>query len=205
MTHCILYVEQNDQAADRLLRDLAHEGIEWLRVTHPAAVVAVADRVAMAVIAIDDADQFDNEATQALRATRTAFAILTADTRPHTTERAVRAGASTCLQRPLQPDTTLPCLLLLAERAAEDRRLRASEAALKEAVKKSRLVGTAVGILAERLGLAPKDAFERLRSESRSARRSIAQSATAVCASAELAHSLPSHDGAGARTATVPN
>lgn len=201
MSHCILFVEPNDQAADRLLRDLAHEGIEWLRVTHPATVLAVADRVVMALIAIDDADQFDSEITQALHATHTAFAIVTADTRPHTVERAILAGAMTCLQRPLQRDATLPCLLQLAERATEERRLRVSEAALKEAVKKSRLVGTAVGILAERLGLPPKDAFERLRSESRSARRSIAQSATAVCASAELSPSLPSHDGAAARNA----
>jgi response regulator NasT len=62
--------------------------------------------------------------------------------------------------------------------------LREEKQSLQQAVRHNRSIGTAVGLLMERHGLTSADAFETLRRQARSERRSVAALASDIVAAA---------------------
>lgn len=98
---------------------------------------------------------------------------------------AAEEGAFGYLVKPLDIQQIVPSIEAALARARELRRLRESEAQLTTALAGSREVSMAVGLLMMRDRLDREQAFELLRSHSRSRRRPIADVAKELLTSAE--------------------
>lgn len=93
---------------------------------------------------------------------------------------ALAHGAFAYFVKPVAPALVLGCLPAWLARAAELRALRRERGSLLEALRSSRVVGTAVGILAERHRLTPEQAFDDLRRSARAERQAITELARRV-------------------------
>lgn len=108
---------------------------------------------------------------------------------------ATEEGALGYLVKPLDVAKIIPSIEAALARAAEIRRLREAEQSLNVALKNSREISIAIGLVAERYALSPDEAFEALRSQARSQRRKVVELAAALVdgsATLELTSTKPS-------------
>ena len=94
-------------------------------------------------------------------------------------------GALGYLVKPLNVPDMLPTIRTALARAAEIRKLRHTEEQLNTALANSREVSIAIGVLMERHRLNRGDAFELLRSHSRSKRRKLPEVAAELLEAVE--------------------
>lgn len=104
-------------------------------------------------------------------------------------ERAIELGAMGCFFKPFDVAIIVPSIRVWSARAAELAHLRQEQRALLEGLHQRRNIGTAVGVIMERHGLTPSDAFETLRRHARNERQSVARLALAIVSGAALPQS----------------
>lgn len=111
--------------------------------------------------------------------------VFCAGCRSHDDERegqaiALAHGAFAYFVKPVEPALLVRCLPAWLARAADLQALRRERGSLVEALRASRVVGTAVGILSERHRLTPEQAFDDLRRSARAERRALTEQARRV-------------------------
>lgn len=84
---------------------------------------------------------------------------------------AIAAGSLTYLVKPITVKQLVPAIESALVRAAELARLKEQEINLATALEQSRRISVAIGILVERYGTSPEEAFETLRAHARKTRR----------------------------------
>ena len=114
---------------------------------------------------------------------------------PEVVRHAAEEGALGYLVKPLDIHQIVPSIEAALTRGSEIRKLRQTEAQLNSALAGSREVSMAVGLLMMRNYLDRKQAFEVLRTFSRSQRRPIADVAGELLASAENLNIVSSSRG----------
>lgn len=97
-----------------------------------------------------------------------------------TVKQAVDEGALGYLVKPLDNTQIIPAIEAALARAGEIRKLRETEENLSAALKSSREISVAVGLIMERYDLRAEEAFEALRSYARSLRRKISDVAAGI-------------------------
>lgn len=97
-----------------------------------------------------------------------------------TVKQAVGEGALGYLVKPLDNTQIIPAIEAALARAGEIRKLREAEENLSTALKGSREISVAVGLVMERYDLRAEEAFEVLRSYARSLRRKISDVAAGI-------------------------
>ena len=118
------------------------------------------------------------------------FIFLSAYGEKEYVEQAAESGALGFLVKPLDVPQIIPTIEAALARAEEIEGLRRTGAQLQTALDSGRETGMAVGILMERHNLGRKEAFEALRSEARSQRRRLADTATEVVKAVETVNRL---------------
>lgn len=108
--------------------------------------------------------------------------FLTALSQDETTHEAIKAGAHVYAVKPVALNQLVPMIKSALARAADLDALRESKENLATALRQSREISVAIGILMERYGLSAEDAFERLRERARTGRRKITALAENVIA-----------------------
>lgn len=108
--------------------------------------------------------------------------FLTALNQDEATHEAIRAGAHIYVVKPISLKQLVPMIETALARAADLRKLRESGDNLVTALRQSRDVSIAIGILIERHNISGEEAFERLRKHARSTRRRIAELAAGIIA-----------------------
>lgn len=123
------------------------------------------------------------EAAERIRALRDIPVIfLSAYEDPEVLRDSIAAGGMVYLLKPLTVPQLVPPIESALARAAEMRQLRASEETLSTALKHSREISTAVGMLMERNAVSAEAAFEMLRTRARDTRRKAVDVAQEVIA-----------------------
>ena len=93
---------------------------------------------------------------------------------------AVRLGGFVYLVKPITIKQLVPAIESVLARAGDLSKLRGSEQNLATALKQSREISVAIGMLMERHGISAEDAFELLRRNARDTRRKAAEVAQDV-------------------------
>jgi response regulator NasT len=107
-----------------------------------------------------------------------------------TARQATALGAISYLIKPEDLRQCIPTIGTALARAAELRRLRQSETQLYSALEQNRATGAAVGILVERLRLDREEAFETLRKQASSCRRTVSEVAEQLLSATESLNAL---------------
>ena len=115
--------------------------------------------------------------------------FLTADDRPETVSAATQSGAHAYLVKPITSAQLLPVVTTALAAAA---RMGAEQERLLDALRDSRTISAAVGVLAERHGCSVDEAFDLLRLQARKGQRRVVELATEIVAP-------PSPGGIGGR------
>lgn len=110
------------------------------------------------------------------------FLFLSAYGDPETVIDAVELGALGYLVKPLDTPQILPSIRAALQRAQEIQRLRQAEINLGSALKTSRAISMAIGLLMERLGAGADETFEALRAYCRSNRKKMDEVADRIVA-----------------------
>ena len=97
-----------------------------------------------------------------------------------TVREAVRLGGFVYLVKPITIKQLVPAIESVLARAGDLSKLRGSEQNLATALKQSREISVAIGMLMERHGISAEDAFELLRRNARDTRRKAAEVAQDV-------------------------
>lgn len=118
------------------------------------------------------------------------FLYLSAYGDPDVVRRAVEEGALGYLVKPLDIQQIVPSIEAALFRAAEFGKLRETEAQLNTALAGSREISMAVGLLMMRDRIDREQAFELLRSNARSQRRTVAEVAAELLNSAENLYTI---------------
>ena len=108
--------------------------------------------------------------------------FLTALNQDETTHEAIKAGAHVYVVKPISLKQLVPMIETALARAADLRKLRTTGENLVTALRQSRDVSIAIGILIERHNISGEEAFERLRKHARSTRRRITEVAAGIIA-----------------------
>lgn len=119
--------------------------------------------------------------------TCTPFIFLSAYNDQTTVRQATDSGALGYLVKPLDVDRILPTVQAALARAEDMHQLQQSEQHLNLALKSSRDISLAMGILMERNHLNQQEAFELLRGSARKQRRKTAEIAAEISAGKDLA------------------
>lgn len=119
--------------------------------------------------------------------TNTPFIFLSAYNDQPTVQQATDSGALGFLVKPLDVDRILPTVQAALARAKDIRALQKNEQHLNNALKSSRDISLAMGILMERNHITPQEAFELLRGSARNQRRVTAEIAQEIIAGNPLA------------------
>lgn len=114
------------------------------------------------------------------------FIVLSAYDEQELVEEAVAAGALGYLVKPIDIRQIVPTIEAALRRAAEMRSMRAVECRLSTALKQTRDISVAIGMLMERQHLSREAAFEYLRSKARSKRRKLADLAAGIIEGTEV-------------------
>ncbi len=122
--------------------------------------------------------------------TGTPFLYLSAYGDRDIVQQAAEEGALGYLVKPLDIQQIVPSIEAALKRAREIRMLRDKETQLTSALAGSREISMAVGLLMMRDSLNRKQAFELLRSHSRSQRRQVAEVAKELLGSAENLYTI---------------
>jgi two-component system, response regulator PdtaR len=112
--------------------------------------------------------------------TSTGFMFLSAYDEQEIVKQAAASGALGYLVKPVDVPRVLPTVQAALARAEEIRKLRQSEHHLNIALKNSRDISVAMGILMERHKIGQQESFERLRRAARNQRRKAAEVAAAI-------------------------
>lgn len=119
--------------------------------------------------------------------TCTPFIFLSAYNDQTTVRQATDSGALGYLVKPLDVDRILPTVQAALARAEDMHQLQQSEQHLNLALKSSRDISLAMGILMERKKIGQQEAFELLRGSARKQRRKTAEIAAEISAGNDLA------------------
>jgi len=106
--------------------------------------------------------------------------FLSAFNAEETVREAVSLGGFVYLVKPITIKQLVPAIESVLARAADLSKLRGSEQNLATALKQSREISVAIGMLMERHGISAEDAFELLRRNARDTRRKAAEVAQEV-------------------------
>ena len=106
--------------------------------------------------------------------------FLSAFNAEETVREAVSLGGFVYLVKPITIKQLVPAIESVLARAADLSKLRGSEQNLATALKQSREISVAIGMLMERHGISAEDAFELLRRNARDTRRKAAEVAQDV-------------------------
>jgi AmiR/NasT family two-component response regulator len=129
-----------------------------------------------------------------LRARGIPFVFLSAYGDREVVSQAAEAGALGYLVKPLDIQQIVPSIEAALKRAQEIGKLRETEEQLTSALTGSREVSMAVGVLMVRDRINREQAFELLRSHSRSQRRPVVEVAKELLASAESLYTISKLD-----------
>lgn len=110
----------------------------------------------------------------------TPFIFLSAYDDHDTVQAATSAGALGYMVKPVSVLQLLPSIRAALARAADIRKLRATEIQLNQAISSSRELSIAIGILMERLNVDQQEAFEILRKSAREQRRKAMEIAVEI-------------------------
>jgi len=159
-------------------------GFDARTTADPKAAWADAQALAPHFAFIDISSPRNGEMTLARQLARAhvPFGVLSAREDAERVERAIESGAMGCLFKPLDLAVVVPSIGLWLARAVELQQLRDEKQSLQHAVRQNRSIGTAVGLLMARHELTLADAFEALRRQARSERRSVAALASDIVA-----------------------
>lgn len=122
----------------------------------------------------------DMRQAAALREAGTAFAVVAAREDAAQLRHAVDAGALGCFVKPLDVSVIVSSISAWIARAAELRALLHERQSALQALRDSRAIGTAVGVLMERHGLSARQAFDALRRQARDQRTALVRLARAI-------------------------
>jgi len=180
----VLVCEEDDSVLRSIGSALEAAGFDARTASDPKAAWADAQALAPHFALIDISSPRSREMTLARQLARAhvPFGVLSARDDAEQVERAIESGAMGCLFKPLDLAIVVPSIGLWSARAVELQRLRDEKQSLQQAVRQNRSIGTAVGLLMERHRLTLADAFEALRRQARSERRSVAALASDIVA-----------------------
>jgi two-component system, response regulator PdtaR len=106
--------------------------------------------------------------------------VLTAYSERALAERAVEAGVSAYLMKPVSEEDLLPAVMLAKSRFAEFQHLRRDISDLKEALEARKMIERAKGILMERRNLSEAEAFKRMQIQSQNENKKLSEIARAI-------------------------
>jgi two-component system, response regulator PdtaR len=106
--------------------------------------------------------------------------VLTAYSERSLAERAVEAGVSAYLMKPVSEEDLLPAVMLAKSRFAEFQHLRRDISDLKEALEARKMIERAKGILMERRNLSEAEAFKRMQAQSQNENKKLSEIARAI-------------------------
>jgi two-component system, response regulator PdtaR len=106
--------------------------------------------------------------------------VLTAYSERALAERAVEAGVSAYLIKPVSEEDLLPAVMLAKSRFAEFQHLRRDISDLKEALEARKMIERAKGILMERRNLSEAEAFKRMQIQSQNENKKLSEIARAI-------------------------
>jgi two-component system, response regulator PdtaR len=106
--------------------------------------------------------------------------LLTAYSERSLAERAVEAGVSAYLMKPVSEEDLLPAVMLAKSRFAEFQHLRRDISDLKEALEARKMIERAKGILMERRNLSEAEAFKRMQAQSQNENKKLSEIARAI-------------------------
>lgn len=179
----VLICEDDPEIVRSIAAALEAAGFDTLPVSHTGAAWDDAHPPDFALLDISPPHRNDMALAQRLAHARVPFVVLSARDDATLVERAIAAGAMGCFFKPLQIAIIVPSIRAWIARGSELVHLRHEQHSLLEALRQRRSIGTAVGVIMERHGLTPDDAFEALRRQARNERQSVARLASAIVAS----------------------
>jgi two-component system, response regulator PdtaR len=106
--------------------------------------------------------------------------VLTAYSERTLAERAIEAGVSAYLMKPVSEEDLLPAVMLAKSRFAEFQDLRRDISGLKEALEARKMIERAKGILMERRNLSEAEAFKRMQMQSQNENKKLSEIAQAI-------------------------
>jgi two-component system, response regulator PdtaR len=106
--------------------------------------------------------------------------VLTAYSERTLAERAVEAGVSAYLMKPVSEEDLLPAVMLAKSRFAEFQELRRGISDLKEALEARKMIERAKGILMARRNLSEAEAFKRMQMQSQNENKKLSEIARAI-------------------------
>jgi two-component system, response regulator PdtaR len=116
----------------------------------------------------------------------TAIVMVTAYSDQELVQRALEAGASGYLVKPVQEEQLRPAISVALTRFAELRELGSEVTDLKEALEARKMIERAKGILVQRRGYNEEEAFRQMQRVSRERRQTMKETAQQIIAAAEL-------------------
>ncbi|ABA57980.1 Response regulator with putative antiterminator output domain [Nitrosococcus oceani ATCC 19707] len=170
MSPCkILLVDDERFVLSMLAQGLRNVGYEVFEAVSGQAAMLFAEEVkpTIAVVDIRMPEMSGIEVGHWFRRQGIPFIFLSAYDDNETVKMAAKAGALGYLVKPIGVPQLLPTIHAARERADEIGRLKETESQLNAALRGSREISIAVGLLMERYHLTEKDAFERLRTHAR--------------------------------------
>ena len=182
----VLICEDDPEFVDSITSVLEAEGLDALPVPHAGAAWNEAHPPDFALLDISPPHRNDMALARRLAQARIPFIVLSARSDTTLVERAIEAGAMGCFFKPVEVAIIAPSIRAWIARASELEHLRHEQRRLLEALHQRRSIGTAVGVIMERHGLTPGDAFEALRRQARNERQSVARLALAIVEGATL-------------------
>ncbi|QBQ55983.1 ANTAR domain-containing response regulator [Nitrosococcus wardiae] len=168
----ILLVDDERFVLSMLAQGLRNVGYQVFEATSGQAAMIFAEDVkpAIAVVDIRMPGMSGIEVGRWFRKQEVPFLFLSAYDDSETVKVAIEEGALGYLVKPIDVPQLLPAIHTARERAEEIKKLKETEAQLSMALRGSREISIAVGLLMERYRLTEREAFEGLRTHARAQR-----------------------------------